>query len=474
MQLKYDPQKFLAFCLYHLTHHMTAKFAEFHKELAYALKASRIAVAAPRGHAKSTWCSVFYPLYMLLENPGIQVLLVSATGSLAEVMLAKIRKELESNQSIHEFYGDIDGAGKTKWTSEELHLPNGSVIYTKGSGKQIRGFRPDIIIGDDLETDDMVINPTRRSEFDHWFWGTLTGTLKGAGGQIVVVGTILHPDSFLSTLMKEPREGWKTRFYTAIQPDGSSLWPELWPISRLNTAKQEMGIYLFNQEYMNQPILDSDRKFQPSWFKHEELPPANLAYFTTVDPAIETGNANDYTAIVTCGVDARDNIYVVDVVNKRMLPNDTIEAIFNVYKRFNPQVIGIETQGFQKMLKYELEKQKRERNLYPIIRDLKHGGRRKGLRIEALQPLYENGKVTHCGHPDNYRELELQLGRFPSPIGHDDIIDALAYHLDIIRAGPKEAKYVNPESFMARLEYTRTKTNSPRIWGNHKTRKAIW
>lgn len=472
--MKYDPRKFEAFVYYHLTHKMKYPICDYHRELMAALANPRIAIAAPRGHSKSTWCSVFYSLFMCLENPGIKILIVSAGMKLAESLVLEIRKELESNATLKEFYGDQDGSGGTKWTNDALHLPNGSIIMAKGSGMYVRGFRPDIIIGDDLEDDEMVVSMDQRKKFDNWFWASLMGMLIGDSNQCVVVGTVLHPESFLAELLKDPKGLWKTRFYQAIKPDGTSLWEDMHPIETLLQIKAERGEYVFAQEYMNDPIPDDLRKFKASYFQNLDTIPQNLAYFTTVDPAIQTGNANDFTAIVTCGVDSNENIYVADIINKRMLPNETIEAIFNVYKRFNPQVIGIETQGFQLMLKYELDKQKRERNLYPIIRDLKHGGRRKGLRIEALQPLYENGKIYHCGSKDKMQDLETQLLRFPSPRCHDDIIDALAYQLDILRAGPKTAVHVNPESFAARLERSRSKNKITGNWGNHKLRTSVW
>ena len=466
MKITPDPIEMEGFIWRYLSSYLTYPIEDFHKELMRQIRHQRVAIAAPRSFAKSTYFSLFYPLYLTLMFPKTQVLLVSATGALAEWWLAKIRRELESNPKLIQTFGSQEGKGK--WAIDEIHMENGSIIMAKGAGKQIRGFRPDVVIGDDLETDEMVVSTDQRAKFDHWFWTDLLGTLRPEC-QMIVVGTILHPESFLALLIKQGREGWITKFYQAFKEEGVSLWPDAWSAVELDQRKKEMGEYLFAQEYMNDPIPDDMRKFQAKWFKYYDKPPPNAVYFTTIDPAIETTSSSDKTAIVTCAIDSDKNIYVVDVINKRMLPNETIDTIFNVFSIYKSASIGIESVGFQKMLKYQLEEERKRRGEWPVIVELKSGGRRKTLRIEALQPLFENGKIYHR---EDMQELETQLLRFPSTRCKDDIIDALAYQLDIIRPAKHEIVRVNPESFLATIERRRlNRYKKQGMWGHHVLEK---
>lgn len=430
----------------------------------------RIAIAAPRGFAKSYYSSYFYPLYLLLERPGVQIQIISATGALAEEWAFKIRNQIEFNPTIRAFYGDLVG---DRWRNDDFTLTNGSCLKAKGAGKQLRGFRPDVVIGDDLETEEMVASAEQRRKFDHWFWSDLTGMLL-SHGQLVVVGTVLHPDSFLGEMLRHGKAGWKTRFYQAVQPNGQSLWPEQWPIEVLNQRREEMGSYLFQQEYMNDPIPDEFRTFQEKWIRYYDKVPEGLTYFTTVDPAIEIGDRNDYTAIVTCGIDQQENIYVVETINKQLLPSETVDAIFDVYRRWKPATIGVESVGFSKMLKLDVDREKLRRKEYPLVVELKSEGVRKDLRIQSLQPWFEAGKVYI---KQDMEELKTQLLRFPSLRCHDDIIDALAYQLKIFRASPRQAMSVNPLSFIAQVEKARQEFNphnrfagDRRFWGNHRIR----
>lgn len=450
---------------YHMTHELKYPIGDFHRELIRSITNPRIAIAAPRGFAKSYYFSYFYPLFAALERPGTNIVLISATGALSEYWLARIKRQLEVNNSLRQFYGDQVGS---KWTNECIELKNGSCIMAKGAGKQIRGFRPDIVIGDDLETDEMVISVEQRKKFDHWFWSELMGMLLNHG-QVVVVGTILHPESFLSEMLKQGRHGWVSRLYQAIKPDETALWPDQWPLSVLHNRRAEMGTYAFNQEFMNDPIPDDLRIFQERWLNYFVEEPQGCTYFTTIDPAITIGDTSDCTAIVTCAVDQAANLYVVDVVNKRLLPNEIVDQIFATYRKWKPAVVGIEIEGFQKVLKYDLDKERIRRREYPRIVELKSGGRRKGLRIEGLQPLFESGKILL--RPEQH-ELKTQLLRFPSPRCKDDIIDALAYMLDIIYPAKHEVKRINPDSFAAEMARRRKHKlgSDDGVWGNHSLR----
>ena len=474
-----DPLDFMAFILLNLRHHlkkMTDKtiLSDFHRELCTLVEHQRVIVAAPRSFAKSSYFSFFYVLYMAISNPGIKIMVVSATWSLAGNWLRKIRLELETNKGLIARYGHLKG---DKWRDDFLELANGVTIIAKGAGQQVRGERPALIVVDDIETEEIVSNPRLLEEFEEWFNKELIGTLE-PDSQMVIVGMILHPESFLNMRIKYPPYGWKVRLYKAIKTDSDALWPEQWDLEALYRRKQEIGDRAFAQEYMNDPIRKEDMTFQSEWFRYIEdikcekrnefgLPMQNYTYFTMVDLAIEQKKENDYTAIVTVGVDAQENIYVVNYVRKKMPPSKVVDTIFECFSTYSPACIGIESRGFQGLIKDDVERKRSERGLYPVISSLKDGGRHKHLRIEALQPRFQSGKIFHRRAMS---ELESELTRFPSPRCHDDLIDALAYSLDIIRPAKQNAREVNPKSFDAFLEKRKKRRVVKGVWGNHNLR----
>ena len=376
-------EHFQAFVMVFFEHEMThlegGYLPEFHQEWTRYVGQKRIAIAAPRNFGKSVYFSIWYPLFVALEQAGKKVMIISATLSFAEKFLKEIRFHLENNEALIAMYGEQ----KTDlWRQDLLRLKNGSEIMARGAGSQVRGLHPHVVIADDLETDEVALSETMRDDLKQWFWKALINVLDSES-QMIVVGTLLHPDSLLADLVQHPRASWTTETYRALKDENTSLWPSRWPVEVLRARRDEVGFAAFEQEYQNNPIPDERRIFKAEDFRYFDVEPKQCVYFTTVDPAIQIDVSKDpdYTAIVTCAVDADKNIYVVEVTRDRLLPSETISEIFRHFETYHAQVVGIETIGFQKVLKYSLEEEAARRNHYPFFKELTHGGVRKRFHI---------------------------------------------------------------------------------------------
>jgi len=439
--------KFEAFCYYYLTRHLEFKFSPMHLEWFRKLESKRIAIAAPRDHAKSTIFSFFYPLFLLLEEPT-NIVIISATAALAEVFLAKIKHELENNTELRKAYGNQAG---TKWTNDTLYLKNGAKLMAKGAGAQIRGFRPHVIILDDLETSEGVLNEDRRDTLTGWYLKDCINTLEPMD-QAVIVGTILHPLSLLNLIIINPKDIYYNKCkYSALKEDDTSAWEEKWPVYELHKRRDEIGEIAFEQEYQNNPIPDKQRIFKPQPIEqafYKELP-KGLSYTTTVDPGLTVGDKSDFTAIITVGTDEDKIMYVAEVIQKKMFPEELVEEVFRVQERWGSHTIGLETVAFQKMLKYKFDDECRKRHKYPYIKeltlDVSEKGRKKRFRIEALQPYIEQGRIRLH---ESQKELYDQLITYPT-CKHDDMVDALASQLEIVSPGKKVAQDLPKNCFLA-------------------------
>lgn len=250
------------FAGYYLQDDLKCRVPEFHREMYDLANAEhkRIVIAAPRSFAKSTVFSKIYPCFRILKKPVRRILIISSTGTLAEHWLREIKYELTENKYVVADFGD---SSTDKWTQDHIVCKNHHggppiEVLAKGAGYQIRGFRPDIVIVDDLETDEGVRSEDQRAKLLDWFDKALINTLE-KDSQLIMIGTVLHPLSLLSAVMN--REGWTVRKYQAITPDGKSLWPEKWPIAALEARKREIGSLAFNSEFMNDPIISENPIF---------------------------------------------------------------------------------------------------------------------------------------------------------------------------------------------------------------------
>ena len=230
------------FARIYLSSHCSLPFSRMHKELFAALaglvnkRAGRLAVAAPRGHAKSTIVSLAYVLWCALYEKEKLVLLVSATREQVILLLKAIKDELQQNGALLEDFPEIchpKGApGQPKpWRDNRILLHNGAMISAYGAGQGLRGaknesHRPGLIVVDDIENPEQVISEEQRQKLRAWFSGTLLHA-GHPGTNVIVVGTILHHDSLLANLVNpDGGRGWTGLKYKAVEQPSDR--PDLW------------------------------------------------------------------------------------------------------------------------------------------------------------------------------------------------------------------------------------------------------
>ncbi len=221
-------------------------------EEAGAKRGARLAVAAPRGHAKSTLVTLALVLWSICYRKEDYIAIISNTVEQAADQLSHVKAELINNERLIEDFPEaceVPGQkpGPDRWRKAEICTRtvrtvdenrnrvtrDGVKVTALGKGSQIRGRknkskRPSLIILDDVETDAEVRSEEQRSSVRQWF----NQAVCNAGSShtnIIVVGTILHHHSLLATLLKpEQSPGWTGRKYQAIEPDGMAVRGDLW------------------------------------------------------------------------------------------------------------------------------------------------------------------------------------------------------------------------------------------------------
>lgn len=443
-------------------HHFNRSAAEFHEELVGLVfpspeseGGSKIGVAAPRGFAKSTIVSLLLPIWAITQKRRHFIIISSNTHSQAVKFLQAIKHEFETNVELKRWFPGLRPR-KEKWSEQEIELVWGRGRYkiqAVGSGAQLRGFkflqhRPDLIIIDDGENDEMVESETRRDAYQHWLNHVVLQTNPRAW--ILKIGTVLHEAALLNRIIRKPGAvdrrmytDWQTCLYQALAHEGEdeerSVWEEHQSTEDLQ-AERERDPYGFAQEKQNDPTPPGHRPFKEEYFRDRiyytdsELP-FNLRVSITVDPACSDDERNDETVVTTAGWDNFGRLWVLNEVGVRYAnPSDVLDTIFSEYRRWSIvckahsgwdfYTVGIEGVAFQRWLK-DLFKQRCIKELvHPYITELKADAK-KTRRIWRLEPLFRNGTIRL--RPDMVT-LEHQLKQFPNG-AHDDRADALAHQV---------------------------------------------
>lgn len=314
------------------------------------------------------------------------------------------------------------------------------------------GTRPDLIIGDDLENDEIVLNQDRREKFRHWFFKALLPA-RSKRGKVRIVGTILHMDSLLERLMPKDYEFstvveplkvyntsrdkiWKSIRYRAHDEDFSHiLWPEQWSEKRLKAERQTFidqgnseGYY---QEYLNRPIDPSNAFFRQSDFlpmqdKDYEIPREQLNFFIGCDLATSLKQRSDYSAFVVAAVDCDGIMYIRHVIRKRMEADEIIETLFALNRRWKPDLIIFESGQIKSTLMPFIKSEMFKRGEFLSIETPPSTTQDKRTRARPMQARMRANGVKFNKKGDWYPEFEQELLRFDRDI-HDDQVDAFAW-----------------------------------------------
>jgi phage terminase large subunit-like protein len=414
---------------------LSFEMPEFHQEMyAFVPYKKRCLLAAPRGFAKSTIASVIYPLWLAVSQTSYKnIMIISASETLAVELLRKIKREIESNENIIKFFGDLR---TDKWSETHIIVKGGINIVARGAGAQIRGFRPDCLILDDIETDEGVESEEQRRKLKDWLFKSCLNTLL-PHGQFLIVGTILSPLSLLSDLLVSDNKWFKKKYMAyadGVMEEGHELWKSLWPHSALQQRRSEIGSFAFSSEYMNSPLEDGATAIKEHQIKIWEELPENLSLWIALDPAYSEDKNSDFKTAVLVGVDSKLNRYLVQVIRTHDTMGEYMKAVLDMWRRNSDRVMGLGAPctGTEREFYRSFSEFCNRQGFYPPLQEMKNvfrdannvGIRNKTRRITAaLQPLFEAGKY-YIGADHDHAKMELlSIGSSK----HDDVVDAMTY-----------------------------------------------
>lgn len=192
----------------------------------------KLACAAPRGEAKTTFVDVFFLLWCVVTGRKRYILIIADALEQAASFLEAVKVELESNPRLTADFPAHCGPGRV-WNVGTIITAQNVKVQAFGAGKRMRGLRhgphrPDLALLDDLENDENVRSPEQRDKLESWLLRTVLSLGPADDSMdVVYIGTILHYDSVLARTLKKPQ--WQGRTFRAVEkmPERMDLW-DIW------------------------------------------------------------------------------------------------------------------------------------------------------------------------------------------------------------------------------------------------------
>lgn len=415
----------------------------------------------PRGFSKTTLLNGI-GLYLTLFQLRKFLVYISESSTHAQMQLQNVQRELESNSTVKGIFGTLrpNQGDAARWTNEFFETLTGVAFAAKGRGSQVRGMnlrgvRPEVILLDDVEDRESVRTDEQREKTRQWFYRDVMPALppRDPSATIVVLGTLLHSDSLLVTLSRDPQ--FNTVIFGATAKDGSPLWPEHFGSDKLAVKKRAAGLAGdlsgFYMEYFNQVRNLESAKFRQENFHYEPAPPRDeLMVALAIDPAIsENADACDCVLAVAGMHIKSGKIWVLDLIGgKGMSMQEQSKHYFDLHRKWKPEKHGVESVAYQRALIHYMREQMFREKSYFEIEPIKNAGNlSKDDRINGiLQGRYASGYMRHARR---FPKLETELLDFPN--GGKDYPDALSMAIGLL--DPYAAAAADPTIDLGDDEY---------------------
>lgn len=412
--------------------------APFHVSAANKILKDRNLKAAfqwHRGAAKSTNMDVFVPMWLMAqEHREINVMvLVGKSEDNAKTLLGDIQAELQYNQRyIHDF-GEQYNVGT--WEEGEFVTRSEVAFFARGRGQSPRGLRyrshrPNYVVIDDLDDDELVESPARVTKLFDWVRSALFGTLDGGRGRFIMVGNLIAKNSVLAKWCDiKSVHVTKVNIYDS---KGGISWASKWTPQEVKDIENVVGYRAFQKEYMNNPIIEG-AIFRNEWIRWGKRPAwskfSELVLY--IDPSFKGSIKNDYKAAKLWGK-AGTMLYHLRAFVRQSSVAEMVRWCYDLYEWTKEQGISVrwymEANFMQDTILDEFRREGELRSYQLPITGDKRKKPDKFQRVEAISPLWERGFVvydeTQKDDPDMLAGIDQTLAFEKGMRGHDDAPDA--------------------------------------------------
>lgn len=435
------------FCEYYFPHYLTRTNpetgesrvihnAKFHNDAASWLEQNpnfKGVFKWPRAHGKSVHLDTFIPLFLKPKGKIHFEVIVGKSEDAAKELLSSIQAELEFNQRYINDFGQQKSLGE--WTDGSFVTQDGCCFKAIGRGQSPRGLRymerrPDYIVIDDLDDDELSRNPSRVEDMYDWVKSALFGALDLGRGRFIMVGNLISKNSVLAKMCET--KGVKVSQVNAVDKDGNPVWKEKWTREEAADAAAFMGYFAWNKEFMHNPIV-AGKIFKHEWIRYKKLPKLSAydAMVLYIDPSLKPKTTNDYKACRLWGKIGTELHLITCWVRQ-----DTLSAMvrwcYDLYERLgeNATKVGwfMEANFIQDTLLDEFTAEGNNRGYQlPIAGDYRKKPD-KLERITNITPLWERGFVFYNeaekDSPDMRNGIDQTLALEKGSSAHDDAPDA--------------------------------------------------
>ncbi len=387
-----------------------------------------------RGTFKTTVLLGFV-LYLIcwyaVKKEAIGIVYNTATKDNADLFMKEVRHYLLNCDLLHVVFPEIPNteAGFASFTKKLVQVGHVEFMPASMEEQQVSRHHK-IIINDDLENDKNVRTITGIKDlFSSWrFQKSLLMRIKIH--LELDVGTPYDHRALMWYLIKKNKTYDKLTI-GCFEEDGiTPTWPEIYSKELLEERREEAGKKIFSSQYELKPIMEEEALCLEEWIEERWTRlPENYWRTMVIDPGGWEAGKAEPTGITIVDTDEAGTWFVVYAEQLWLMPLELINTIKKLMEDYKPDDTRIEKEKYAVTIADQFEPRFPHLN----ISFVEHKRRKKPVRIWRLRSWLQSKRIKLGEGQTN---LEDQLLTYPQ-CDFDDILDSLAYHIDI-RVIPKK------------------------------------
>lgn len=415
-------------------------------------KDQRVMISLGPRHGKSELVSRQFTPYYLGKNPNAEIIAASYSSGLATMFSRDVQKLMESDEYANVFPDTVMGgterakdlelfSARSRRSRDYFEVVGHKGKFTAvGVGGAVTGKGGNLILLDDpVKNAEEADSEVYRDKIWDW-WRTTLYTRAEKGANILLIMTRWHVDDLAGRLLKESENGgdqWEEIVLPAINIDGPSaydpreageaLWPDKYPVDRLEIIRKQLGERNWSSLYQSSPIIIGGNIVKEDWFRYyTELPFDTSSWrschmITSWDLNFkETGKS--YVVGVVLAKHNED-YYLIDIYRGKPSFADTVREVKKMARRYPKcRNILIEDKANGPAILSVLKG--KVRGLTPVTPEAS-----KDERLHSISHIIEAGNFyLPTGHPLTEKVVN-EFITFPQGM-HDDCVDAISQGLN--------------------------------------------
>lgn len=407
--------------------------------------------------AKTTMAQYFL-VYTITINPKSQIIYTSYSQSLLGEISSKIASILENpvykalypnnianierqdTNAIDEFWKNylFENTGKNIYSSKIIKTYAGGVCLFSACGSQITGYGAGLrnsknfsgcLIIDDANKPADMHSQVMRNKVLRYFEETLLSRLNNPNTPIINIQQRLHVEDLSGILAK--KYNFNVLKMPLLDDNGNCQIPSQYSEERIKELK--INNYMFQSQYMQEPISATGEVIKPEWFKY--YPMSEDYHYDKVviasDTAMTVKEASDYTCFMVGGITKDNKLHILDIIHGKFEYPELKQQAISIYNRWQVDKYHASASAFY------IEN---KASGISLIQDLTKSGlpimpidvtKDKLARVEEVLSFIASGQVLLPVSQSygNNQELLSECQAFTRDDSHlhDDMVDTLVH-----------------------------------------------